>query len=750
VQLFKMLGILPVMVHPEPDNALMIAFGAGMSAGACVDEVEGLDCVDLNPDITGVAAVFTHENRDVINNPGLNMIVNDGRNALLLDPKQYSLIISDATNPKTFDSWTLYTQEFYELVKARLKPGGVFCQWVVIPLPYDSMRMLLSTFKSVFPHTSFWCIYGSSQCMMLGTPERLEIDYPGFSDRLEPVLERMGLPEYGVGNIDKFLSFMLLGEDELDQALKGFTQINTDDLPAAQFRMHGEVEGVRDFLHLLRFQTLILPYLTNLGAEEERVKAVLETYRSLARRLTLGFLLNNTGEYWEAEEEAAAAGMAGDENVKSALKYDSERKRYFSSRVAESGGDANDHNSLGIIYWREGDYARAIENLERAVGLNPGFAHALANLARVYTDAGLYDEATETWMKVRKINPTRNILSTSTRQLDIIHLLRKLCYQPDSSALHASLGELFLADGETVRAARATRKAAELSQGDPQIYLRLARLYENLEYVDQALETYEELAVLVPEDERFQRAVDNLELLRTDPAAKQRWLNSNEIVIEGEEPADEHPSTCREASQVWNDAPFEGKIGSESLELAAALYEKSIRAKPDDLHAYADAARIYELLGEYGRAASLWRRGLEVVPGNRAAENNVRRLELLAETGGPEELVEIGQLFQFNGETDTAVEFFSRAADADPAGFDSWAHLAAGYDQVGRYHEAALAYERALELQPDGAGARVIQERLGRIESMLGNCKIHIWEESADSIVSEPTMGPRQEPVTPG
>jgi tetratricopeptide (TPR) repeat protein len=255
-------------------------------------------------------------------------------------------------------------------------------------------------------------------------------------------------------------------------------------------------------------------------------------------------------------------------------------------------------------------------------------------------------------------------------------------------------------------------------------------LYENLEFVDQALESYEELAVLVPEDERFHRAVENLEILRTDPAAKQRWLNSNEIVIEGEEPRDEHPSTCRQASQVWNDAPFEGKIGSEKLERAAALYEESVSAKTDDLHAYADAARIYELLGEYDRAAALWRRGLEVVPGNRTAENNVRRLELLKEIGGTEELIEIGQLYRFNGETDTAVEFFSRAVDADPADFDSWAHLAAGYDEVGRYHEAALAYGRALELQPDGAAARVIQERWGRIESLLGNCMIHSRGES--------------------
>jgi len=46
---------------------------------------------------------------------------------------------------------------------------------------------------------------------------------------------------------------------------------------------------------------------------------------------------------------------------------------------------------------------------------------------------------------------------------------------------------------------------------------------------------------------------------------------------------------------------------------------------------------------------------------------------------------------------------------------------------VGRRHDAALAYERALELQPDGAGARVIQDRLQQIEGWLGDCKIQSW-----------------------
>ncbi|MHC4504663.1 MAG: fused MFS/spermidine synthase, partial [Planctomycetota bacterium] len=189
IQLFRMLGALPAVVHGDPDDAVMIAFGAGMSAGACVDLVSNLECVELNPDIHEVAEIFARENLNVLRNPKLKLIVNDGRNHLLLTGKRYSLIMSDATNPVSFDAWTLYTREFYRLCKDRLEPGGVFCQWIPTHLPGEAVKTILKTFVSVFPHASVWSVYGSTQCLMLATPERLDIDYAKLRDSLPPVLE---------------------------------------------------------------------------------------------------------------------------------------------------------------------------------------------------------------------------------------------------------------------------------------------------------------------------------------------------------------------------------------------------------------------------------------------------------------------------------------------------------------------------------------------------------------------------------
>jgi spermidine synthase len=727
VQLFKMLGVLPVMVHERPDDALMVAFGAGMSAGASIDHVTQLDCVDLNPDIDEVARIFTKENLDVINNPKLNRIVNDGRNTLLLNPRTYSVIISDATNPKMFDSWTLYTKEFYELAKERLKPGGVFSQWVVIPLPGDAIKIILKTFQTVFPHTSFWCIYGSSQCLMLATPERLEIDYQEFAERLAPVLVSSELAEYGIHDVEKFLSFLLLGEDELERALQGVTKIGTDDLPHAQFRVKEGMKGVRASLDLMEHQGSPISYLTNLGEEADRVERELDAYVSISRRLTLGFLLNNAEMYRAAAEVAAESSEEWDQNVAVALGYDRERRRYFEQRVADLPEDANAHNTLGYIYWKEGRYDEALEQFQRAVSLKSDFASAQMNLARFYIDAGRFDEAVAKLLEVRELNPTHATLRQVNNQLAIVRILRKQQHQGPSAPLSMALAEAYRRNGEMVKAARATGSAAEHSENDVGVYLHLAAMYENLEFVDRALATYETLATLSPGDERIENKLEEFRLLQTDREARQRWLNSNEIILRMDGTQDRHLESCGAARRAWNDHDFDGRVETGKLREAAALYEESIAAKRDDLHAYEDLATIYELLGEYALAASTWRRGLEVSGRNVGAEAAVKRLELLAtlRNGGldarqeAEALEEIGTIHHFGGEFERALQYFDQAAERTPDDVDLWLSVAASHVGAGEYDDAIGAYERALALETDSSRAATITRKVGELRALM-------------------------------
>jgi tetratricopeptide (TPR) repeat protein len=712
VQLFKLLGILPVMVHEDPDDALMIAFGAGMSAGATANYVSELQVVDLNPDIRGVAEVFKRENLDVYHNPRFTQVVNDGRNALLLSDRKYSLIISDATNPKMFDSWTLYSQEFYELVKQRLKPGGVFCQWGVIPLPGDSIQIVLNTFRSVFPHMSLWVIHGSTQILMLATPDRLAIDYEDLKARLEPIFEESGLKEFGVDSTEKFLSFFLMGEDHLGEMLDGFTKVNTDDLPHVQFRADQDDDGVDASLELVRHQESILPYLTNTDGAPG-LADTMDRHDAIARRLNRGFLTARTLPFREAEVVAWNAGWE-DANVRNALHWGPERKRYFSDRRSRYPEDVNALNSLGFIFWREGELDAAEREFRAAVAVKPEFAIAHLNIARVLMDRGDYDGAVSKLREALELSPTREMHRTVSTQLGLVHLLRKLAHEPHLSVRHRDLGIAWYNVGEILRAVRAYRRAIELAPDDGGALYNLARIYERHGLLDEAWAVYQRLAEMFPHESAVTGAQAQLAALVNDPAARTAWINARNVLPEDSADDGEHPDTCDRALAAWQDVDFDGSIDPANLRVAASLYEQSTRTKPEDLHAYLDAATIRESLGEYAEAAELWRRVSETSAGYAGAPEIARRLERMAEVESgrldadeeAEALVEIGLAFARTGDVERSIEFLRRAVELDPDRGSAWSALADAYSQAGLREQSVAALERVWAAERGEAPAK--------------------------------------------
>jgi spermidine synthase len=531
VQLFKLLGVLPMIMHEEPDEALMIAFGAGMSAGAAIGLASALEVVDLNPDIHGPARLFRRENLDVIDNPKLTVTVNDGRNELLLDPKQYTVIISDATNPKMFDSWTLYTREFYELTKRRLLPGGIFAQWLVYPLPGDSFTSILKTFRSVYPHMSLWSIHGSSQCLMLGTPERLDIDYQEFASRLEPVLESTKFVEYGVDSAPKFLSFLLLGEDELDVLLEGVTRISTDDLPYPQFQYGRTLEGVQECLDLLEHQETILPYVRNIGPDAERVRAELQAHRDISQRLNLGFFLNRWDEYLKAAQLARRHGFPNDANVASVLRYDSERLLHHLERVVSHPDDPEVHNSLGYVYWQRGELDKALEHLEEAVWLSPRLTNALGNLAQVLMATGDFEGATRTLQDLRRSNPSSGIQTFVRGAESVIQLQARLQLTGPSVQLYQSLANAYMAIGDLHNAIDAAQNAGNLIDGDARASLDLAIFYEELQLFHEAAEAYRVASELAPGDAHLTAVAQSAATLQNYAKERQAWLHRKNTVF---------------------------------------------------------------------------------------------------------------------------------------------------------------------------------------------------------------------------
>ncbi|MHC5058562.1 MAG: fused MFS/spermidine synthase [Planctomycetota bacterium] len=731
VQLFRMLGALPAIVHGDAEDAVMIAFGAGISAGACVDLVDSFECVELNPDVREVAEIFKRENRDVFSNPGLKLIVNDGRNHLLLSDRRYSLIVSDATNPVSFDAWTLYTKEFYELCRARLAGGGVFCQWVPIHLPGDAVETVLKTFTSVFPHASVWSVYGSTQCLMLATPERLDIDCAELRRRLPSLLKRSGLADCGIDSPEKLLSFFLVGEDGLKAMLDGFDKVNTDNLPHTQFMTGLDEKGVRSSVELLRWQEDVLAYASNADAMAADARARLRAYGSISRMLNLGFLLADDHEFSKAAALASHAGL-DDGNVKNALGYDRMRKEYFVNRCATHPDDANAHRALGFILWKEGDHAGALRELERAVELKADYADAHLLMALVHIDARRPDRATRKLIELRELNPTRDVLALVPRALRIVHLQRKLGHEPDDPRLNAMLAEAYMEFGWLETAFETARAAVERSRGDVRMLGLLAGVYESLDLADEALAACRALADAFPADGGLAARLKEFEEIAGDEGARRRWMAakvpSSDGAPRGAADPDGPEADYRRAIGTWNEHDALGKVEPKTLERAAKAMAGLARAGARDARISEDAAVLHELLGRHDEAASFWRLSAEASPSDRVPGNNVKRLKLLIQLRGADlpkdEAAEVhnkvGGLHWQNGEIERAIRSFEQALADDPRHAVALANIGMCYIASGRYEDAVTALERGLAVGRDESYASEVGHRLRWLRRVLG------------------------------
>jgi len=153
----RWMGRLPMLSHPAPARALVICFGTGQTADAVRDEGPGdLDIVELNPNVYRLAPYFS-SNHDVLSDPRVHPVVMDGRAWLRRTDRRYDVVTLEPMPPTFAGVNALYSREFYELVTARLRPGGVVAQWLPFHLMSpETATAIVATFAGTFGDAFLW------------------------------------------------------------------------------------------------------------------------------------------------------------------------------------------------------------------------------------------------------------------------------------------------------------------------------------------------------------------------------------------------------------------------------------------------------------------------------------------------------------------------------------------------------------------------------------------------------------------
>ncbi len=171
MRLQRMLGHIPALAHKKPESVLVVACGAGVTAGSFIPhpEVQRIVICDIEPLVpTTVTPMFSKENYGVVdgiakqnphtvNGKEVEVVYDDGRHFLRTTKEKFDIITSDPIDPWVKGCAALNTVEYYQMCKEHLNPGGVVALW--IPLyesNEDTAKSVIGTFFKVFPNGILW------------------------------------------------------------------------------------------------------------------------------------------------------------------------------------------------------------------------------------------------------------------------------------------------------------------------------------------------------------------------------------------------------------------------------------------------------------------------------------------------------------------------------------------------------------------------------------------------------------------
>ncbi len=258
------LGHLPMLLHKAPKKIFVLGTGSGMTLGAISVHpgVKEIVLAEIEPEVLGVARTFSRYNHDVLHDPRLRIVENDGRNYLMTTKETFDVITADPIHPWFSGAGYLYTAEYFRLAAEHLRPGGIICQWLPIyELSTDDLKCVVKTFSENFRYTMLWLTRNDAE--LVGSNDPIVIDEKELGRRIAAPGVVDDLKSVDMGSADDFLDYFVMGTRGMAEFGAGGVR-NTDDNLHLEFSapmsMDVPTQG-ENALALYRFRESLLPYL---------------------------------------------------------------------------------------------------------------------------------------------------------------------------------------------------------------------------------------------------------------------------------------------------------------------------------------------------------------------------------------------------------------------------------------------------------------------------------------------------------
>jgi predicted membrane-bound spermidine synthase len=226
----RMFAYLPLALRPESENALLICYGVGVTADAFTRDarLKHLDIVDISKEVFDLADSYTGAGySNPLRDPRVTTFVQDGRFFLQACPASYDIITGEPPPLKAAGAVNLYTEQFFSLMKGRLKDGGIASFWLPIyQVTVEETKAILRAFHNVFPNASLWAT-SDMEWVMIGMKPPLRAPDKELARKLwtDPG-SGSDLVRNGLEVPEQMPALFVMESEEIDRLTQGVEPLN--------------------------------------------------------------------------------------------------------------------------------------------------------------------------------------------------------------------------------------------------------------------------------------------------------------------------------------------------------------------------------------------------------------------------------------------------------------------------------------------------------------------------------------------
>ncbi len=358
-----LLAQLPLLAtDPKGADVLVIGYASGITTGSVLTHpVDSVVVAEIEEVVMEASRLFEFVNRRPLEDPRTEVVINDARAYLERTDRRFDIISSAPSSAWLSGPSKLFTRESFQVIRSRLSPGGILCQYVqAYDLDEDSVLTLLRTIQSVFGHVAVFEAEGVN-LLLLASDAPIQFLPSRLARSLTDPEIGADLARAGIRSPCGLLEH-LVAEPAAVAAAVGDGPINTDDNALLEYR---GPQAVGRVVH----------------------REVLARLESSSRGPAA--VLAGLGPGGEADAGLLAASCLSEGAVRTAESLARER--------LSSGPDADALWVLGEGERQQNRRAEALVHFDEAMRLAPGHLPSRTSRALALQELGRQDEALAVW-----------------------------------------------------------------------------------------------------------------------------------------------------------------------------------------------------------------------------------------------------------------------------------------------------------------------------------------------------------------